>query len=200
MSTTTRTPPSTSGWRTVDILVAAVLAVATGVVFFAWNQLYAAVEPLFTAFPPASAVMYPVWLVPGVIGGLVVRKPGAAVFTSVVAALVSALLGNQWGLITVASGLVQGLLPEVVFALGRYRRWGLATAVLAGAAAGGLGAAPLDLTIYFTDWSGTWMAAYAAIVTVAGAVAGWLAWLFVRALARSGVLSSFASGREQASV
>ncbi|MEK7862783.1 MAG: ECF transporter S component, partial [Chloroflexota bacterium] len=88
----------TSSWRTVDIVVTAAIAVAFGVVIWAWNLLWAAATPLFVALPPAQNLMYGVWLVPGVLAGLVVRKPGAAFFAEVLAATVSLLLGSQWGL------------------------------------------------------------------------------------------------------
>ena len=64
-------------WRTVDIVVTAVLGVAFGVVFWAWGLLWAATGAAFTAFPPAQAVMYGVWLLPAVLAPLIVRKPGA---------------------------------------------------------------------------------------------------------------------------
>ena len=44
-------PPDTR-WRTRDIVVAAVIGVAFGVVFWAWNLTYAAAEPLFAFAPP----------------------------------------------------------------------------------------------------------------------------------------------------
>jgi energy-coupling factor transport system substrate-specific component len=37
-------------WRTVDIVVTAVVAVAFGVVFWAWNYVWAAADPFFQAF------------------------------------------------------------------------------------------------------------------------------------------------------
>ena len=97
MSTTDRTRPDAAPrtWRTVDVVVAAVIAVAFGVVFWAWNLLYAATGNAFAAFPPLQGFMYGVGLLPGVLGALVIRKPGAAVFTELVAAVVSALLGNR---------------------------------------------------------------------------------------------------------
>ena len=82
------------GWRTVDLVVTAVLGAAFGVVFWAWNTLWAVLDPVFKAFPPGQAFMYGVWLVPGVLAMLVVRKPGAAVFAMVLASTVSALLGS----------------------------------------------------------------------------------------------------------
>src|SRR5436190_1764006 len=40
-----RASTSTPAWRTVDVIVAAVIAVAFGVVFWAWNALWAAPAP-----------------------------------------------------------------------------------------------------------------------------------------------------------
>ena len=48
-------PPALSRWRTVDIVVTAVLGVAFGVLFWAWNLLWAATGTAFGAFPPAQA-------------------------------------------------------------------------------------------------------------------------------------------------
>ena len=194
------TPAARRGLRTVDIVVGAVIGVAFGVVFWAWNLLWAAAGPAFTAVPPLQGFMYGVWLVPGVLGALVLRRPGAALLCSLVASTVSALLGNQWGLTVVWYGLLQGLAPELVFLLHRYRSWVLRTALLAGAAAG-LAAVALDLSLYYPEWSLAWKATYAALVTASAAVvAGAGSWLLVRALAPTGVLAPFPSGREQADV
>ena len=74
-------------WRTVDIVVTAAIAVAFGVVFWAWNFVWATASPMFAAVPPAQNILYGVWLIPAVLAGLVVRKPGAALFAELVAAL-----------------------------------------------------------------------------------------------------------------
>jgi energy-coupling factor transport system permease protein len=84
------------GWRVVDIVVAAVIAVAFGVVFVAWNALWSFTTPLFAAAPPLQAIIYGVWLLPGVLVGLIVRRPGAALMGGIVSAAVSALIGSQW--------------------------------------------------------------------------------------------------------
>jgi energy-coupling factor transport system substrate-specific component len=135
-----------------------------------------------------------------VLAALVIRKPGAAVYAMVVASLVSALLGTPWGLQVVVYGLVEGAAPELVFAFLLYTSWRLPTAVVAGAAAG-LSAALLDIVLYYPKWSGTWQLTYTALVMASSAViAGVGGWLLVRALARTGVLAPFPSGREQADV
>src|SRR3954462_5858361 len=123
-------------WRTVDIVVTAVLGVAFGVVFWAWNLLWAATGTAFAAFPPAQAFMYGVWLLPAVLAPLVVRKPGAGFFAELVAAILSALLGSSWGSIILLYGLLQGLAGELGYAVFGWRRFGLAHGLRAGPVGG----------------------------------------------------------------
>ena len=187
-------------WRTVDIVVAAVLAAAVGVIFWAWGLLWSALDPAFTAFPPGQAFMYGIWLIPGVLGMLIIRKPGAALFTSLLASVVSALLGTAWGLSVIVYGLLQGLMPELVFLATRYRRFTLPVAMIAAAAAG-VAAVALDWFYFYRDWVFGWVAAYAGILVASAVViAGIGAWALVRALAPTGVLDAFPSGRERTEV
>ena len=182
-------------WRTVDIVVASVIAVAGGLVFWGWSQLWTTTSPAFAGFPPSQAVMYGIWLAPGVIGGLVIRKPGAALFTELVASVLEALLGSAWGLSVVAYGVAEGIAPEIVFALFAYRVWRLPIAVLAGAAAG-LAAAILDLIYYYGTWRNDWKLTYVVLVVSSSTViAGVGSAILVKALARTGVLQPFAAGR-----
>ena len=62
-----------TSWRTVDIVVAAVIAVAFGVVFWAWGV---ATAPLFQGqVNPLAYLVSGVWLIPGVLAMLVIRIP-----------------------------------------------------------------------------------------------------------------------------
>jgi energy-coupling factor transport system permease protein len=200
---TITTPPSETGaepvtsWRTVDIVVASSIAAAFGVIFWAWGQLLNTAQPAFTGFPPAQGFMYGVWLLPGVLGALIIRKPGAAIYTELVASIISAFLGTAWGLQVVLYGLVEGAAPELVFAFLLYRSWKLPAALAAGAVAG-VAAALLDLAFYYTAWSGGWQLSYTLLLVASSlVVAGAGSWLLVRALAKTGVLAPFASGRDQ---
>jgi energy-coupling factor transport system substrate-specific component len=184
-----------SRWRTVDIVVTAVLGVAFGVVFWAWNLLWAATGAAFTAFPPAQALMYGVWLLPAVVAPLIVRKPGAAIFAETVAAIVSALLGAQWGAQVVLYGLIEGLAGELGYAVFRYRRFGWAQALLSAVLAGAA-AAVLDLVYWYPLWTAGWKLTYVLVVVASTVVVcGVGGTALVRALARTGALSSFAAGR-----
>jgi energy-coupling factor transport system permease protein len=181
-----------SRWRTVDIVVTAVLGVAFGVVFWAWNLLGE------LAVPPVSGLLNGVYLMPGVVAGLLVRKPGAAIFASTLAAAVSILLGSPYGGIIVVYGLVQGLGGELGFALVRYRHFGWGTAVLAGITAG-LSTSMLDNSLYYAALSFWGFQLPYTVFTVLSSVllAGVVGLLLVRALARTGALGSFAAGRSR---
>jgi len=184
-------------WRTVDIVVAAAIAIAFGVVFWAWNQVWAAATPAFVAIPPAQNILYGVWLIPAVLGGLIIRKPGAALFTELVAASVSAILGSQWGLDTVVSGALQGLGAEIVFLVLGYRRWTIAVALVA-AIGTGIAAWIHDTPLYYADIGlGPQLVILAFMVASAILIAGIGSWLLMRSLVQTGVLAQFPPGRGQ---
>lgn len=187
-------------WRVVDIVVGAVIAVAFGAVFLAWNAIYAATDPIFAVVRPLQAILYGVWLLPGVLVGLVVRRPGAALFGGFVSAAVSVLLGSPYGIDALVSGAIQGGGAELAFLIGRYRSWGLAFAILAGVLSG-VAAAIHDLVVYYPDVGLDWQLAYAGATMLSGAlIAGVGGWYLLRALVSTGVLHEFAAGRDQAEV
>ena len=182
-------------WRVVDIVVASVLAVASGLVFVMWNVASNPIgAPLSALLPGLQALLGGGWLFAGVLTAMVIRKPGAALYGELVAATVSALVGNQWGVMTLEFGLVQGLAAEIVFAGFLYRVWNLPVAVLAGAAAG-LAMAINELVLLYPGSTSAFAAIYVVSGIVSGAViAGGLSWWVVRGLAKTGALSRFPSG------
>lgn len=202
--TATPTPKSTARggarlrWRVVDIVVASVVGVAVGLVFFAWNLTYNPIgSALGALLPGVQGSVHGVWLIGGVLTALIVRKPGAAIYGEMVAATVSALFGNEWGPLTLLSGLVQGLGAEIVFALLLYKAWGVVAAMLAGAGAG-VGMVILDLVLWYAGAGALFATVYAISGIASGAIiAGLLSWLAMRALARTGALDRFAAGRER---
>lgn len=184
-------------WRVVDIVVAAVIAVASGVILWAWSLADAGLSPAFVAFPPASALLAGFWLFPGVLGGLIIRRPGAALLTELVAALVSGLLGSKYGITVLASGFFQGLGAELILLVFLYRRFTLPVALLAGLLAGLFGGLN-DAFVFnwFPDYTLEWKYIYVVFMTVSGVViAGLLSWLATRGLAATGALSALPSRR-----
>ncbi|GAA1645186.1 ECF transporter S component [Catellatospora bangladeshensis] len=184
-------------WRTVDIVVASILAVTFGVIFWAWGLLWnGPAGAIFGAtFPPAAAAIYGVWLLPAVLAPLIIRKAGAGIYTELVAAIVSALLGTSWGISVLWYGLAEGAAGELGFALGGYKRWGLGQSLIASVLAG-LTAAGLDLYYYYGDWQTDWKLAYVGIVVASTVLfAGIGGHYLTKALAGTGVLDRFPSGR-----
>jgi energy-coupling factor transport system substrate-specific component len=201
-SASVQTVPLTGSrrWRVVDIVVASVIGVASGLIFLLWNIAYrgpsAILEPLL---PGLQGLLDGPWLFAGVLGALIIRKPGAAVYTELVAAAVSALtlIGNTWGaFLTLEAGLIQGLGAELIFLLFFYRRWSLPVAILAGmgaALAGGIN----NLLVWYAGADIRFVIVYLISTVISGAVvAGGLSWLLARGLARTGALDRFPSGRE----
>jgi energy-coupling factor transport system substrate-specific component len=189
------------GYRTIDLVTIALLGVAFGVIFWGWGKLY---EPLSAAavfsFPPSSGLLAGPWLIAGVVGGLIIRRPGAAFATEFIAAAVSTVVigGTQWGFSVFASGLMQGLGAELAFLLFAYRRFTLGVACLAGALAATLESV-YEWFFYWADWGFDYKLAYLGFFVASGVVvAGIGGWLLVRALAKAGVLDSFGAGREAA--
>jgi energy-coupling factor transport system substrate-specific component len=127
----------------------------------------------------------------------VIRKPGAALYTEILAAIVEMLAGNQFGFSSLPWGILEGLGAEVIFAIFLYRHFNLGVALLAGAAAG-LATGLLDTNFSSTEaaYAVEFKLVYIGSAMLSGVVvAGLLSWLAVRALAQTGALSRFASGR-----
>lgn len=185
-------------WRTVDLVTAAMLAVAFGVVFWGFDTfVYPAVSAATAAFPPLAELALGVWLLPAVVGGLIIRRPGAALLTELVAANVELLLGNQWGVNVLISGLLQGLGVEVVLAIVLWRRFGPLVAMAGGAVSAAFEIVLFEWWTYVPQYSWPAKLVYLAAGLVSGAVvAGLLGRVLVSALARTGALAAFPPGQE----
>ncbi|NLE09934.1 MAG: ECF transporter S component [Actinobacteria bacterium] len=182
-------------WTTRELVVAAVLSVAVGVIFWAWGLLWTSV---FSLIPfPFHYATVGVWMTGGLLVPYVVRRPGAALVGEIVAAFVSMALGNQWGILTMASGIVQGVGAEIVFGVFRWKRFkGVALYGAAGLA--GLFSIILDTFVYsyYAMYSGSSILVAAVLCIVSSVVlGGGLALLLGEALAKTGVLSGLEISR-----
>lgn len=200
-SATTSKPGFDVHYRTIDLVTITTLGVAFGVIFWGWDKLYEPLSGLAVfSFPPSTALLGGVWLSAGVVGGLIIRKPGAAFATEFVAAAVSTVIvgGTQWGFSVFASGFWQGLGAELIFLLFFYKRFGLLVAAFAGAMAAAFESV-YEWHAYLPDWGWGYKLAYLGFFALSGIViAGIGGWALVRSLARAGVLDAFGPGHEQA--
>ncbi len=185
-------------WRSVDLMTAAMLAVAFGVAFWAFDTfVYPGVSVVTAGFPPLGELALGVWLIPAVVGGLVIRRPGAALLTELVAANIELFLGNQWGIAVLLSGFLQGIGVELVLAVFLWRRFGAATAVFAGVLSAVLEIVGYEWWSYTAGYSWAWRLVYLACGMISGGlIAGLGGWALVRALARTGAVNAFPPGQE----
>lgn len=184
-------------WRVNEIVIAAVIAVACAVIFWIWDiAVSPATQTALVAAPEFRPLIGGAWLLGGTLGGLLIRKPGAALFCEIVAAFISVLFtGGAWSGEILLAGLIQGIGAEVAFAIFRYRRWDAFVAVFSGALCG-LFMGGNEIFIYYPDMEPAKAIIYVACAVISGAViAGFLAWILVQNLAKTGVLSSLASGK-----
>lgn len=191
--------PTVRGWRTTELLASTMIGVAFGVAYWGWSSGYTVLEaPVSSLLGPAKGLLGGPWLIAGVVGGLVVRRPGAALLAEFLAAAVSGILGTQWGVTVLLSGLLQGLGVEFALALFAFRVFSAYVAALGGALAA-VFETLYEWDAYWTGLSTAWKLSYLGFFTVSGAVvAGVGGWLLTRALAATGAIDALPAGREAA--
>jgi energy-coupling factor transport system substrate-specific component len=183
-------------YRTIDLVIPAMVGVAFGVVFMGWDVVYIAPSAAIGAVPLLGILGGP-WLLAGVVGGLLVRRPGAALLTELIAAAVEAIPGTQWGWTTLISGTLQGLGVELALALFLWRRFGPGVAVLAGALAAAFEVVVYEWHAWYPDWTWAWKLGYLCLFALSGAVvAGLGGWFIVRVLAKTGAVRAMPAGQE----
>ena len=184
-------------WRAVDLITAATVAVALGVAFWGYDNLvYPAVGLITAGYPPVAELQLGVWILPAVVGAVLVRKPGAALYTELIAANVELLLGNTWGPTVLNSALLQSLGIELVllaFAYRRFNPWVLAL----GAALTSVFEICYEFVVWVPDYSFANKVVYLVCGVISAAlISGLGGWFLVRLLAQTGSINAFASARE----
>lgn len=187
--------PATKHWRVVDYVVTAVLGISVGLIFWVLALSWKVLELGFQAFPPSIGLIAGLWVLAGPLAGAIIRKPGAALLCELIAAIVEAVLGSHFGATVLLSGLVQGLGAELIFAAFGYRKFNLWVTSLAGLLAAAFMSVSENI-MYNAEWQFGFQAAYTVCAIISGVViSGIGAWFAYRAIAKTGALSSFASGR-----
>lgn len=188
-------------WTTWESILAAVLAGVIGILFWAWGLGWELLDFIKVGIPgygyAVRDLFYGFWFLAAVLVPYIIRRPGAAVGAEVIAAIISALLGSQWGLTVLISGLVQGGLAEVVFAMRSYRHYDLVTLMIAAAAAA-FGSWVVDYAFWYNTLElHILILMLIARVISAAVLSGLLGKVIGDALAATGVLDNTALGRQQ---
>lgn len=184
-----------SSWRFKEIVVMAALAVVFGVVYLAFLPLGSLLVGLMG--PIGYDFIFGIWFIVSIIAAYIIQKAGAAFLSETIAAMVEVLLGNAVGPMLIVSGMIQGIGAEAVFAATRWKNY--STWVLVAA---GMGSAVTSFI-----W-GYFRSGFAALDThyvmamlivrlISGAlIAGLLGKTISEGLAKTGVLSNFALGKQ----
>ena len=185
-----------NSWKLKEIVVMSVLAVVFAVVYLAFLPVGKILVGFFG--PIGYDLIFGIWFIVSIIVAYIIRKPGAAFLSETIAATVEVLLGNAVGPMLMVSGMIQGLGAESAFAMTRYKRYDLFTLMLAGVMAAVFSFVWGYFLSGFAALSAGYVLAMFIVRIISGAlISGLLGKMLSDALARTGVLSSFALGKEQ---
>ena len=142
---------------------------------------------------PDMDVVMGFWFIVSIIAAAIIRKPGVALVSEVMAAAVQVLLGSPAGLLLLLTGLVQGAGAEAVFAATRWRRYSLPVLMAAGMGAAVFSFAYTWIRFDYGSLAPGLLVAMFALRLASGALlGGFLGHVIVKALYRTGVLSGLA--------
>jgi energy-coupling factor transport system substrate-specific component len=199
VTTTLGTARPRRGWTTRDAVLVAVLAVVFGFLYIQWTPIWIAAAGLGSQVGQEAAFGF--WLIAGVLASYITRRPGAALVGEFLAALAEVLFGAAGGTPLLVTGIMQGLGAEIVFGARRWRDYSLMTVMLAGTAAM-LVALPWNwFRLGYFELNPGFLVVLLIVRLLSGAIiSGLLSKVIGDALARTGVLSNFAIGRERQEV
>jgi energy-coupling factor transport system permease protein len=174
-------------WRQREIVITATLGIVFGVLYLAWVQLWVVAQALLG--PLALDILFGFWCAGSVSAAYIIRKPGAALATEVIAALAEVLAGNPSGLLLLLTGLVQGLGAELPFALTGWRNYRLPVLLASGASAALFSFVYTWIHFSYGTLSPSLLLIMFLLRLASGAVlAGWLGRRIAEALYPTGVL------------
>lgn len=187
--------PTHSAWTLRETLIVAVLGAVFGVLYLGWVQVWLVLQAIFGAL--TMDVVMGFWFIASIIAAAIIRKPGVALVSEVMAAAAQVLLGSPAGLLLLLTGLVQGAGAEAVFAATRWRRYSLAVLMAAGMGAAVFSFAYTWIRFDYGSLAPGLLVVMFVLRLASGALlGGLLGHVIVKALYRTGVLSGLAIDRD----
>ncbi|KPQ05598.1 MAG: ECF-type hydroxymethylpyrimidine uptake system substrate-binding component YkoE [Rhodobacteraceae bacterium HLUCCA12] len=186
--------PNPSVWTLRETLIVAALGAVFGVLYLGWVQVWLVLQAVFG--PVSMDVVMGFWFIVSIIAAAIIRKPGVALVSEVMASALQVLLGSPAGLLLLLTGLVQGAGAEAVFAATRWRRYSLAVLMAAG-----MGAAVFSFVYTWIRFDygslapGLLVTMFVLRLASGAILGGVLGHYIVKALYRTGVLSGLAIDR-----
>jgi energy-coupling factor transport system substrate-specific component len=182
---------TTYRWSLREILILAVLGAVFGVLYLGWVQIWLIAQAIFGAV--TMDVVMGFWFIVSIIAAAIIRKPGAAIASEMLAALTEILLGSPAGLLLLLAAFVQGAGAEIVFAVRRWRDYRLPMLMAAGIGAAVFSFAYTWIMFNYSALAPGLLVAMFVLRCLSGALLGGLfGHYIVEALYRTGVLSGLA--------
>lgn len=190
----------TKQWKLKEIVLMSILGVVFGIIylgFFLVGQGLTNILAPFGLVPFGYEIIYGVWFIVSIIAAYIIRKPGAAFTSEVIAGITEILLGTTAGPALIVSAAIQGAAAEIPFALTKWKDYRLRVLVFAGISAAiisfiwHLFSAGL---IALAPWLivGTLIVRIISAALISGVLGKWLS----DQLAKTGVLRGYALGKE----
>lgn len=122
------------GWKLQEVIFVAMLCVVFGVVYLAATYASTGLVAVFTPMgigPMGYEIVFGIWFMVSTLAAYIIQRPGVALVSEIIAAVIEVLLGNMFGPMVIVTGIVQGIGAEIAFALGRYKSYTMKDMLLA---------------------------------------------------------------------
>jgi energy-coupling factor transport system substrate-specific component len=190
--------PRDRSWTLRETLVIAVLGGVFAVLYVSWVQVWLIAQAVFGAL--TMDVVMGFWFIVSIVAAAIIRKPGVALASEVLAAAVEILLGSPAGLVLLLSAAVQGAGAELVFALTRWRNFSLPVLMAAGVGAAIFSFAYTWIRFDYGALQPTLLVTMFLLRCLSGALlGGLLGYVVVEALYKTGALAGLAIAYEKRS-
>jgi len=188
-----------NAWNLKDVILSSILgaffaAICLGTVLFVVGPITALLAPIGLG-DLAFEFVFGVFFTSAVFAAYIMQKPGVATIVGFLTGLVQVFLGTPFAATVVMSGFIQGLGAEAGFALFGYKKYNLASVLMAATGA--------TITSFILAWQrGTWTELASWIVVLRFAIrlisalviSGFFTKYLADKLARAGVLKSYPLG------
>ena len=119
-------------YTTKDIVTVVVIAVISGLIGAGWGYVFNIVSAIPTIGGILGAAINFVWFVAPLVAFYLIRKPGVAAATQLLAGVVAVLAGHPAGVIAYGWYVLEAIGAEAGFAIFGYKRWDVVALSVAG--------------------------------------------------------------------
>ncbi|CAM3677445.1 ECF transporter S component [Erysipelothrix urinaevulpis] len=121
-------------WELKDIIMVGLISVVFAVIYLGFVYFATFLKSILAPFglaPFANEFVFGVWFMAATLAAYIMQKPGVAIISEMLAALIEVLMGNFYGPMVFVSGFIQGLGAELGFAAFSYKKFDMTSLTLA---------------------------------------------------------------------